>query len=99
MPSRYENFSNALLEAMACGVPFIGSDVGGNRILAETGAGWLFESESESSLVLRLREILSNGSESKPRGRVAIDYVRNHCSWSVTAERLEQIIASRLGVH
>jgi glycosyltransferase involved in cell wall biosynthesis len=98
MPSRYENFSNAVVEAMACGVPFIGSDIGGNRILAKTGAGWLFESESESSLALRLREILSNWSESKARGIVAIDYVRNYCSWSVIAERLEQIIESRLGV-
>src|SRR5262245_56291684 len=54
MPSRYENFSNALLEGMACGVPFLASGVGGNRIMAESGAGWLFECGSLSSLVARL---------------------------------------------
>ena len=42
MPSRYENYSNAVLEALACGVPFLVSDVGGNRRLAETEGGWLF---------------------------------------------------------
>jgi D-inositol-3-phosphate glycosyltransferase len=98
MPSRYENFSNALLEGMACGIPFLAADIGGNRILAETGGGWLFESGSASSLVARLMEILKNGSELKARGKVSSDYTQNHHSWFVTAERLEKIIASHLGV-
>jgi len=98
MPSRYENFSNALLEAMACGVPFLASGVGGNRIMAESGAGWLFEGGSLSSLVARLNEILKNGSELKARGKIGFDYVKKYHSWSVTAESLEKIIVSRLGV-
>jgi glycosyltransferase involved in cell wall biosynthesis len=98
MPSRYENFSNALLEGMACGIPFLASDIGGNRILAQTGAGWLFESESTSSLVARLDEILKNSGELKARGKLAFEYVQNHHSWSKTAERLETIIASHVGV-
>src|SRR5690606_37809409 len=36
MPSRYENFSNAVLEGLACGVPFLASNVGGNRIYADS---------------------------------------------------------------
>lgn len=98
MPSRYENFSNAVLEAMACGVPFLAADVGGNRIMAETGAGWLFECGSASSLVARLQEILKNGSELKARGKIGFDHVQDHHTWSATAERLEKIIVSRLGV-
>ena len=98
MPSRYENFSNALIEGMACGIPFLAYDVGGNRILAKSGAGWLFECESESSLALCLGEILNNGSELKAHGKSGVDYMQNHCSWSTTAERLESIISSRLGV-
>ena len=53
MPSRYENHSNAILEAMAgCGVPFLASNVGGNRRLSETGAGVLFDTESITSLAV-----------------------------------------------
>jgi glycosyltransferase involved in cell wall biosynthesis len=98
MPSRYENFSNAILEAIACSVPVLASNVGGNRMLGETCAGWLFESESVSSLHACLRSVLENRSEMKARGEVGSHYVRERYSWAVSAECLEKILVSRLGV-
>jgi glycosyltransferase involved in cell wall biosynthesis len=98
MPSRYENHSNALLEAMACGVPFLASNVGGNRKLSETGAGWLFEAESIPSLSQCLRRITENRPELKARGEVSSRVAQNHPSWAASAECLEGIISSRLGV-
>jgi len=98
MPSRYENFSNAVLEAMACGIPFLASDVGGNKIFAKTGAGWLFQPDSVSSLCARLGTIAENPLEIKVRGEIAARYARDCYDWSVSAERLERIISSRLGV-
>ena len=95
MPSRYENFSNSLLEAMACGVPFLASDVGGNRIMAQSGAGWLFEPGSVASLTAGLTEIAKKPCEIKNRGRFGVEYVRSRHSWSAAAERLEQIFLSR----
>lgn len=42
LPSRYEACSNAILEAMATGLPVVACDVGGNRELIEPGrTGWL----------------------------------------------------------
>lgn len=90
MPSRYENFSNALLEGMGCGIPFIASNVGGNRSLAKTGAGWLFESESASSLSSCLQNLLQNTGELQACGKIGFNYAKQH-SWAATAERLEQI--------
>jgi glycosyltransferase involved in cell wall biosynthesis len=98
MPSRYENFSNTVLEGMACGIPFLASDIGGNRIFAETGAGWLFDSESVASLTSRLRSINGHPSEMKARGTVGTRYARERYTWVASAECLEGIIASRLGV-
>ena len=98
MPSRYENFSNAILEGMACGIPFLASNVGGNIIFAETGGGWLFESGSVSSLSTCLHRILKNASEIQNRGNIGSSYVRQCHTWQAGAEILEDIITSRLGV-
>lgn len=98
MPSRYENFSNSMLEAMSCGVPFIASDVGGNKMLAEKGSGRLFEAESIASLLACLRANLDDADDLKARGRVGCQYIRSLYSWEVSARRLEEIFASRLGV-
>jgi len=98
MPSRYETMSNALLEAMACGIPFLASNVGGNIILERSGAGWLFESESVASLSKNLSCLIEKSHVMKIRGQVARHYVQQTHSWKRTAERLEKIIHTRLGV-
>jgi glycosyltransferase involved in cell wall biosynthesis len=98
MPSRYENFSNAVLEAMACGVPLLASDVGGNRMLASANAGWLFDSGSSASLAEHLQQIIQDRPNLRLRGAAAADYVRRQSSWSQTARQLEDIISMNLGI-
>jgi glycosyltransferase involved in cell wall biosynthesis len=97
MPSRYENFSNSILEALACGVPFLASDVGGNKILAKAVGGHLFQTESIPSLALSLRNLASS-RELKAQGLLGAEYVGRKYTWRTSAECLEHIIVSRLGV-
>lgn len=98
MPSRYENFSNAMLEGMACGVPFVASDTGGNKMLSNTHAGWLFKTGTVNSLASQIISILKCPGESKRRGELGARHVHKSFSWAVSAQRLEQIFMSRLGV-
>jgi glycosyltransferase involved in cell wall biosynthesis len=98
IPSRYENFSNAILEAMACGVPCLASDIGGNRVLVGSGAGWLFAPNSISALKRCLLRVLECPAEIKARGRFGASLVRGRYSWTATAQRLESIISEYLGV-
>ena len=96
MPSRYENFSNAILEALACGVPFLASDVGGNRILAKAVGGFLFQQNSVHSLTMSLRHIIESSQNMKAQGLFGPEYVRRNYTWAKSAECLENIIKSRL---
>lgn len=98
MPSRYETMSNAILEASGCGIPFLASDVGGNRMIAADGGGWLFKAECAASLATSLQDILHNREEMKSRAALGAQSVRRRHTWAVSAHRLEEILTLRLGV-
>jgi glycosyltransferase involved in cell wall biosynthesis len=95
LPSRYENFSNALLEAAACGVPFIATDVGGNRILHESGAGLLFTTGSVTDLVRQLQEFFKDREPKRARALLFSKAVREKYDWDASADAMEAILKSQ----
>jgi glycosyltransferase involved in cell wall biosynthesis len=94
MPSRYENCSNAALEALACGVPFLGSDVRGNGRLVESEGGWLFSKGSVDSLVQTIASIAGDPCSTKARGVLGGKKVREFYRWEKSAKRLEDILSN-----
>jgi glycosyltransferase involved in cell wall biosynthesis len=98
LPSRYENFSNALLEAAACGVPFIASNIGGNRMFHDAYAGQLFEPGSAEDLESQMLEFIRDAEPRKAKARHRSLTVRNRYDWKTTAERLEWILETRFGL-
>lgn len=72
MPSRGEGFGFVLLEAMACGVPAIGSRHDGGREALRGGElGILVDPASSADLRLAIEELLARGGRQIPPG---LDY-------------------------
>lgn len=98
MPSRYENYSNAVLEALACGVPFLGSNVGGNPGLVESHGGCLFEIGSVDALSRALRSMADAFRRSEGQETLRSTKPHQVVGWDTTAARLEKIIQVNLNI-
>lgn len=77
LPSRSEGFSNALIEAMAAGIPCVATRVGGNTEAIEDGSnGILVLPEDPQALSLAIAGLLDDPVRAEALGRRAIETVR-----------------------
>jgi glycosyltransferase involved in cell wall biosynthesis len=78
LPSKVENMPTVILEAFACGVPVIATDVGAVPELVETGInGWLL---SSGNIRVQLREVIEQISQG------GIDFSRMSVAARTTVE-------------
>ncbi len=69
LPSRSEGFSNSLIEAMACGLPVIASDVGGNAEAVERNeTGLIVPAEDPDALAEAMLALLSSAARRQAMG-------------------------------
>ena len=91
LPSYYESFGLAALEAAACGKPVVASRVGGLPSIVQDGeTGYLVRWRCPGPFVERLELLLANEHLRREMGAAG----RRHAeklSWSVTSERLLDI--------
>ncbi|MEP7133963.1 MAG: glycosyltransferase family 4 protein [Chloroflexota bacterium] len=95
-PSRHEGMPNAVLEAMASGLPVIASRIAGNEeLVLNEETGILFESEDTNALSDALNKLLINASLRQKMGAASRLRVEEHYSWESTAKQyallLEQV--------
>lgn len=63
-----EGFSNAIVEALACGRPVIAADVGGNREAVDRAeVGWIHEAGDTETLAKQMAEALAEGDGLRAR--------------------------------
>jgi glycogen synthase len=87
-PSRHEGMPNALLEAMASGLPVVASCIAGNEELVVEGeTGYLVPSEDMEALQTALKKLLSDPASREQMGNASRQYVEANYSWQSTAQQ------------
>ena len=90
-PSRGENASYTLLEAMGCCIPVISSDVGNARKLLSQNRGMLLEKYSEQELAEKCIYVLQNPTQAKAMAKKGHNYIVKHYSLEKITANLEEL--------
>jgi glycosyltransferase involved in cell wall biosynthesis len=88
LPSKFDNSPNAVLEAMACEVPVVATNVGGvPRYVASEDTGLLVETDA-AELADALERVLIDSALQGKLVSAGLDMVATRFSWRRSAERL-----------
>jgi len=97
LPSRSEGMSNALLEAMAIGLPCIATDVGSNRSVLQppgSAAGGIVCAPSSDALRAAMSELAGDAGAQRRYGSRAREIIREHYTIDAMVDRYEQLYST-----
>ncbi len=92
-PSRHEGMPNAVLEAMASGLPIIASRIAGNEeLVLHEKTGLLVESENIDALTTALRDLMEDPARGQQMGAASRQRVEQSFGWENTARQYEALL-------
>ncbi len=92
LPSEHEALGTALLEAQACGVPVIGSNVGGiSECILHGETGFLFEKDSLQDLRNKIKKFIKSPQLRKEMGERARKFVVENFSVEQMVRKTERL--------
>jgi glycosyltransferase involved in cell wall biosynthesis len=96
-PSRHEGMPNAVLEAMACGLPVLASQIAGNEeLVAHKETGLLVPSEDANALQIALGELLPDSAARQRMGAAARKRVEAQYSWQRVGQEYLELVQHAL---
>lgn len=91
----YEPFGITPLEAMACGTPVIGSNVGGIKYsVSDQETGWLVKPDDAAELGEKISDVIEDKALLRQVGDNAIERVNNFFTWARVASQVERLYNS-----
>ncbi len=88
VPSKQENFSNMILEAMACSTPVVAFDIGGNSdLIRHKQNGYLAEAFDSKDLANGIDWVSSDSERNLELSNNAREYVVNNFNMRIIAEK------------
>jgi D-inositol-3-phosphate glycosyltransferase len=96
VPSHYESFGMVALEAMACGVPVVASQVGGLAFLVQDGeTGFVVPDGEPEALAERLGRLIQDPELRRRLGQQAAAYAQDY-AWGNITRRVISVYKSLL---
>jgi len=100
LPSETEATSNALLEAMAAGLPVVATRVGGASEIIEDGInGLLVAPRDPAALAAAILRLLSDAAFAQPLGRAAQNKIQSEFAFDRLSRELEELYRERSHKH
>ena len=90
IPSLYEGFGFAAIEAMACGVPIISSS-GGALPEVIKDCGIIISPKDSKAIYNSVTQLFSSPDNAKKLANEALERVKERFSWEVVAKKLEEV--------
>ncbi|MDB5010244.1 MAG: glycosyl transferase group 1 [Mucilaginibacter sp.] len=88
----YEPFGITPLEAMACGTPVIGSNVGGIKYSITDGeTGCLVPPNDHTALAAKIKELMNDQKQLRQMSINAIIRVNRYFTWSIVATKVNKL--------
>ena len=99
LPSRDEGMPNAMLEAMAAGLPVIGSRVAGiDEVVIDNETGLLVPVDDADALTIALKTVIADRNKTFALGQAARKRVEDHYSWDLAASAYVELLCDAAGL-
>jgi glycosyltransferase involved in cell wall biosynthesis len=88
LPSLSEGLSNTLMEAMACGLPIVATNVGGNKeLVKENKGGYLVPPKNSKILSEKILKLMKNPEKRKKMGEFNYKFIKKYDRYLVLRKR------------
>lgn len=92
LPSHNEGLPNVVVEAMACGIPVVATNVGGiPEVIEDKRSGLLIEKGDIHSLASAIEDLLRRDEKRKEMGTYGRSVIERNFSWCKSAKALREV--------